>query len=384
MEKKILPAIVLILIAGAIAYWKLSNPIMDKPVAPDTYIVWSATRETTDRSVDDTPGADVLYTCDAFAYRYAIGAEEMLQLDRITAEASGCDYPYSFVPATELVYTYSDYRLNLNGKKFAWEDPGKLGVEGYGTGELHVYSEYMMPDNDTIVTLVPREGESTQFTIQNENYISRPYYLSPIAVSDDGTQIYFGEFTEASGSLRFGIHVHVYNVAVGSMTRIAYGNDLLVSDFVFDTAGKRMLVISGTRQVNEEAPGWDEVIGPSQLHLVDLVTGKGKILGVETTDEAILTSPRFSPVNADTFSAESNGVTHMITVDADGLITDGNDITGRIVDWTDDILVLAGPSRYMIFDPTGKIFLGATNWADFDLTDGSFGFQYLGSATISE
>lgn len=385
MKNKLMPLTILVLLVGVVVYWKITHLITDQPVAPDTYIVWSVTRDTTDYSVDDTPGADALYSCDAFVYRYALGADKTMRLDRSTNKFVSCDYPYTFVSADQLIYKFSDYRLNLNGKKFAWEDPGKLGVEGVGAGELHVYSEYIMPEHQTIMTLVARNGESSQVFIDNNKHLGAPMYLSPIAVSDDGTQVYLGTFTEASYQSYAGIQLYTYDVATGTIAQVPYRRDLSFSEVKIDTASKRLLAVSGklVPDVDEnEAQHGFVVVGPSQLHLVDLVTGKGMELGVETTDEALLIAPRFSPVAEDAFSVESNGVTHLLSIDADGKTTIVNDLSGRVVEWSEYVLVLDFRSRYIIMDPSGMTELGTTDQADFSLANGGFGFQYLGSVTI--
>ncbi len=376
-----MPVICLILVAGAFAYWKVSHPITNEPVAPDTYIVFGAVR-------DLTTNVNEPSSCEASVYRYAIGAKRFLKLEqRLLGEE--CQVPYGFDTVEGYVFLDELVALNLNGKDITTKTNLQVmhGVGGYvnPTTGIGVNSEYIMPENKTYVSFFGTEDAPDGFEFVNTKFISAPYYLAPVMISDDSSQVYFAEYTEAGGSLREGVHLWVYDMVAKTMTQVAYGKDLLFlpyDAFVIDSTHKRLLIVSGTRKVNEEAPGWDEVVGPSQLHLVDLVTGKGVTLGFATTDEEIVYGPQFSPVDANTFAAITGGITHTIIVGEDGLILEGHDIEGQIADWTKDFMVVNGPSGWDVYDPTGKTKLGSAPFADFDLTDGSFWFQYLGSITI--
>lgn len=381
MKKFLAPVLTITIVAAiaAAAYWKWSNPLADVAPAPDTYLVWSVTRDTT---VD----GDGPRLCDAFVYRYAVGAEAVVQLDRSEARDGDCDAPYGFDAEGKYVFAGARKAVNLNGRDVTAQTDlgGKRGVEGYWNEKLGigVYDEYVASENRTYVHFYGSENAPDGFEIDNAKIVSSPYYLGLPTMSDDGSQLYFEEFTEASGSSRFGIHVHVYDVRTGSFSDIAYGKDLLVDDVAFDYANRRLLVVSGTRGVNEEAPGWDGVTGPSKLHLVDLTTGEGVALGIETADDSMLFGPRFSPVDPNVVSVASNGVTSVMTVDGDGLVVDAVDLEGLIADWSADVLVMNFQSEWDVYGADGKTRLGTVPFAAFDMRDGSFGIQYLGSTVI--
>ena len=380
MKKQMLSLITLVLVVGGVYVVFLTKQTLGV-VAPDRYIVWSVTQRD---DVDDSK-------CTTRVYRYAVQRDDSLE---IVENAEDCSSWYGLLSASPIPglppfiqYTVQSQSepvaVDLNGNP-ATPDLGKWSVEGFYNAALGitVSAEYERPADQTVVSFYGGENPPSPFVIDNAKVISVPLYLAPISMSDDGTQVYLGTFTEASYRLQTGIPLFVYDVGTGKISQVAYGGDLVTDAFVIDTASKRLLIVSGTRFDPPEGYWW--VVGPSQLHLVDLVTGKGIPLELETTDQGIWHNPRFSPVDKNTISAESNGVIHVETLNQDGTILGGNDVPGTLVDWTEQMFISDDSKQFTVFDSTSKQELGSVIRTPQDMGDGSLSVNYLGSVIIED
>ena len=380
MKKQMMSLVAMILVVGGVYVVFLTKQTL-KMVAPDSYIVWKVTQR---HDGDDSK-------CTTTVYRYAVQQDESLKLVENEDDCSSWYRLLSTAPTPGLppfiqynVQSQSEpAAVDLNGNS-ARPELGMVEGGGFYNAELGITisAEYEMPADKTFVSFSGGEHPPSPFVIDNAKEISGPLYLSPIAMSDDGTQVYLGTFTEASYRLQSGVPLFVYDVATGKISQVEYGRDLVTDEFVIDTANKRLLIVSGTRFDPPE--GYWEVVGPSRIHLVDLVTGKGIPLELETTDQGILHNPRFSPVDKNTISAESNGVIHVETLNQDGTIMDGNEVPGTLVDWTKQMLVSMVLQRYTVFDSTSKQELGSVPQTPQDMRDGALSINYLGSVLIED
>ena len=380
--KRFIPGAIIIVLAA----FFLASYSVDRMVAADTYVVWSLTeRHDGDEQV-----------CTTTVYRYGIAAQQEKELveaknDCMSTASLLSNSPIDPLPFVEygLLDENALRAVDLNGREVTEEDGysagGKRGVEGYFNEELGlgVYSEYIMEEHKTYVHFYGNENAPDGFVIDNANEIPMPMYLASISMSDDGSQVYLGTFTEASYRLMSSVPLFVYDVASQEISQVAYGKDLSFSGgSVIDTENKRALVQSGEWKTTEDVP-LPDFYGPSTLHMIDLTIGEGYQLMVENGEEEPFSNVRFSPVDSDTISYEQLGGVNLVTFDQDGFVVTSEALSGTVVDWTEEMFVLMFDTLYFVFEPTGQNELARFSITPTPLLDGEFSTHYLGSITVN-
>lgn len=169
-------------------------------------------------------------------------------------------------------------------------------------------------------------------------------YLVPVAVAEDKSAIYLGRRVETESWVA---GLWKLDVATGEVSEIGYVRERELYQYDINPMTKQLI---GVTFVPPESLG-ETLSGPSAIHLVDLVTGNGKVLEGGMTSESVLENPMLSSDGSLFAFYESgqvrSGSTVILTV-SDGRYALGWEIDGVLKDWFGDTVV---------FDRDGNLFL---------------------------
>lgn len=168
-------------------------------------------------------------------------------------------------------------------------------------------------------------------------------YLLPVAVADDKSAVYLGRRVETESWVA---GLWKLDVATGDVSEVAYVREHNLYQYDINPATKQLL---GVTFVPPESLG-EDVSGPSEMHMVDLSTGSGRIFEAMAKD--YLENPMLSEDGARYAFREAGptlgaGRTIVLPV-ATGRVGSGWEIDGVMKDWFGDTLV---------FDRDGNLFL---------------------------
>lgn len=168
-------------------------------------------------------------------------------------------------------------------------------------------------------------------------------YLLPVAVADDKSAIYLGRRVESESWVA---GLWKLDVATGKVSEVAYVRDHDLYEYDINPATNEL--IGATFTPPESLGEW--LSGPSELHLVNLVTGEGASL--EALAKDYYENPMLSD-DAMRYAFHEAGPTlgegrTVVLPRATGRVANGWEIDGVAKDWFGDTLV---------FDRGGNLFL---------------------------
>ncbi|OGL96086.1 hypothetical protein A2348_01070 [Candidatus Uhrbacteria bacterium RIFOXYB12_FULL_58_10] len=188
-------------------------------------------------------------------------------------------------------------------------------------------------------------------------------YLVPVAVADDKSTIYLGRRVETESWVA---GLWKLDVATGEVSEIEYVREHHLYQYDINPATKQLL---GVTFVPPDGLG-EKLSGPSEVHLVDLSTGGGRLL--ESAARRVFENPMFSDDGRRTawyesgplFGGEDGQAYSLILSLEYGRVASGWEINGIMKDWFGDTVVFDRDGNLYLYDLATKTETQITNETD--------------------
>lgn len=316
-------------------------------VGPGAYVLYQTSR-IVDRGAMDWANDDVDQT-DIYAHRITDGADILVASVKADESYGGSVWA-EVVGQRVLIHRYSptdDALVSLDGDiGHLFEEPATV----IASRNNEVWVDYSLAyenrtaavsfnvqywnDNDNNENVVQYNLDPAELGIDMG-------YAEPFLVSDDGKTIYIRQICECDAIGLNGLWA--FDVETQKLTKMSYVIENHIYEYQINTATKQLIGVSYTAP---EGLG-DEPTEPSSIHLVDLVSGEGRII---FTDEGFVFGHVFlSPDGTSYASDYRDNVVRVRKVDANKSNAD-TVVSGYVLDWVDTTLVVDREGEIILYD----------------------------------